>query len=344
MSSASTTTPTGGTIGVKLIGVLPDVSRPLQYRYFCEESDKFVTYREGHSKPTQCLFLADDGSLKWVAVNAGVFPGQWSDKMTDLNCEKFVFPPFPAGSWNIGQIRRFGNGEIGFSQTLKMPLKGIENAWHPNKIEFTELEIVRQSGFWLTGERFHVKHPSFQKPVLLNMCPWIASSKWKRSLEAETEVYRRIDGLGMAPEFLGHVTYQGAIIGFLLEWIEDAQPITKKDKVARLKAVKKLHSLGITHGTALRYSFLKRGEDMLMVDFYNARFDNLATDTKKEEDIERICDFKVDWCVVITADEIDDIPRVDEFIDFMSNDEICWTDDSEAGKNDHEVPCGSFHI
>ncbi|KAI1291240.1 hypothetical protein F5Y03DRAFT_388567 [Xylaria venustula] len=338
MSSATTPTSTGGIIGAKLIGVQPNGSRPSQHEYFCEESHKVVTYRAGHSKPTQCLFLADDGSLKWVALNAGIFPGEWSTGMTDLDCEKFVFPPFPTGPWNVGQIRRFENGEVGFSQTLEMPVKGIQSAWHPNKIDFTELEIVRQHTYYLDGEHFVVKHPSFEKPVHLNLCPW-ATRSWKRSLETETKVYERIDGLGMAPEFLGHVTYQGSIIGYLLEWVEDAQPITKKDKAARLKAVRKLHSLGITHGAARRYSFLKRGEDMLMVHFCDARFDELATDTKKKEDIERICHFRSDWFAFIESDEIDDIPTVDEFTDFMTDDEICWTDDSEAGRSDHEVTC-----
>ncbi len=311
-------------MGAKLIAVETNYSRPVQVYM---KSGEFSTTRTGVSTPTKCIFLAEDGSLKWVAVNAGVFPGRWSFKDT----RDLVFPPFPTGSWNVGQIRRFENGEVGFTKTLEMPLEGIENAWHPTKIDFTEFELVGQFGGSNEGRLWHAKHPRFNEmPIFVKIGPW-ASSWSKEAIENETRVYQLIDGLSIAPKFLGHVTYHGAIIGFILEWLEGAQTTKKKDKSARIEAVKKLHALGITHGSAHHGNFLKRGKDVLMIDFEESMFGNQATDKRKDEDIRRICDIRGDFCTIETIESLNDddsVPYSNKFFDTMVDDEINWTDDS----------------
>ncbi|KAI8948660.1 hypothetical protein F4801DRAFT_581180 [Xylaria longipes] len=314
----------------KLIGIQPNGYRPVQTQKICNKSGKISTERVGVSKPTRCLFLADDGSLKWVAVNSGVFPGWWSFK----NTSHLVFPPFPTGSWNVGQIRRLENGKVTFTKTLEIPFEGIENAWHPTKIDFTELELVSQFKDGTGGRLFHAKHPRFnEKSIFLKVAPWACN--WsRRAMENETKVYQLVEGLGIAPEFLGHVTYRGAIIGFILEWLEGAKTTKKKDKIARIEAVKKLHALGITHGSAHHKNFLKRGEDVLIIDFEDARFDEQATDKHKDEDIRRIGDYRGDMYTVESINDLDLAPEVNKFFDFMVDDTIDWTDDSDAGESD----------
>ncbi|KAI1740765.1 hypothetical protein F4680DRAFT_447620 [Xylaria scruposa] len=325
------------TQSAKLLGVAENHYRPIQCRNISETGELF-TERIGVSKPTKCLFLAKDGSLKWVGVNAGVFPGRWWSKDTS----HLEFPPFPTGSWNVGQIRRFENGEVGFTKTLEMPLEGVDNAfvWHPTKIEFTEFELVspfKNEYKGTDGRLWHVKHPSFKdKSIFIKIDP--VSNNWtKRFMEAETRVYQRVAGLGIAPEFLGHVTYQGVVIGFILEWIEGAKTAAKKDKSARLAAIKKLHALEITHGTAHRDNFLKVGDNILIIDFEEARFDEQATDKHKKEDILRIRNFKRD---AIPQTRINDdeefIPESNKLFDPMVDDEICWTDDSAADESEPE--------
>ncbi|KAI0457199.1 hypothetical protein F5B21DRAFT_521442 [Xylaria acuta] len=331
MDSTSTTTFTGSTMSAKLIGVQPNHYRPVRMPVLCKKSGKISTKRSGISKPTKCLFLAGDGSLKWVAVNSGVFPGWWSFKDTS----HLVFPPFPTGSWNVGQIRRLESGEVGFTKTLEMPLEGINYAaWHPTKIEFAEFELVSQFKDGIDGRLWHVKHPRFSgKSIFVKIAPWACNGS-KLAMEKETRAYQLVDGLGIAPEFLGHVTYHGAIFGFILEWVEGARTTKKKDKLARIEAVKKLHALGITHGSAHHKNFLKRGNDVLMIDFESARFDDQATDKQKNEDIRRICDFKGDmFTIESTNDEDNLVPDVNKFFDIMVDDEINnWSDDSEAGE------------
>ncbi|KAI0435560.1 hypothetical protein F4803DRAFT_567561 [Xylaria telfairii] len=328
MSPATTTANTannGSTMGVKLIGVLPNFHRP--EKMAINAKDLYGPHRRvGESKPTQCLFLTDDGSLKWVAVNTGVFPGRWSFK----DVSHLVFPPFPAGSWNVGQIRRLKNGEVSFTRTLSMPIEGID-VWHPTRIDFTEFELIGQFMGETQARLWHVKHPLFkEKPIFVKLAPW--GYRWSKVvMENETRVYQRVDGLGIAPVFLGHVTYRGAVIGFMLEWVEGAKTTERDDKCARIEVVKKLHALGITHGSAHRRNFLKIGGNVIMVDFEASKFDEEATDKRKAEDIRRISHFSGD--MLEPADEQDDDPLLEanRFFDEMADEsDVNWTDDSEA--------------
>ncbi|KAI0466506.1 hypothetical protein F4859DRAFT_518964 [Xylaria cf. heliscus] len=337
MSPSGTTAFPGPTMSAKLIGVQQNESRPVQRQKTCNITGQVFTWRVGTSRPTECLFLVD-GSLKWVAVNAGVFPGNWSIKYNDLS--RRIFPPFPTGSWNIGQIRRCEDGEIRFTKLLEKPLEGIDEAfiWHPTKIEFTDFELIGQWGDDHRGRLWHVKHPNFKDtPVFMKIDPW-----WPRwAIKNETRAYQRVDGLGIAPKFLGHVTYHGAVIGFITELLEGARSTEKKDEKARIEVVKKLHALGITHGTAHRHNFLKVGKDVLVVDFEESRFDDEATDWWKNEDIKRIDGSWGNWGdmdMAQIAAAFDDMPQDPSFFDdLVDEQDFAWTDDSEAEEDEEAL-------
>ncbi|KAJ3577187.1 hypothetical protein NPX13_g3382 [Xylaria arbuscula] len=153
------------------------------------------------------------------------------------------------------------------------------------------------------------------------------------SMENETEVYKRVNGLNLTPKFLGHVTCQGAVIGYVLEYLEDARTTTAKDMYARIKAVKKLHALGITHGCAHHQNFLRQGKDVLMIDFEESKFDDEATQARKGADIRRIRAFKNDGMKV---DDDDDewVDEIDWFFEDFHDDEINWTEDSTESEED----------
>ncbi|KAI1424487.1 hypothetical protein F5Y12DRAFT_446639 [Xylaria sp. FL1777] len=333
MTSESAIDFMGSTIGAQLIGVQQNLYRPARMEVICKETGQFSTERVGISKPTKCLFRTEHDSLKWVAVNAGVFPGSWSFK----DSSHLVFPPFPMGPWNVGQIRRLENGEVRFTKTLEMPLEGIRNAWHPTEIDFSDFVLISQLNGGTDGRLWEAQHPHFnEETVFVKIAPW--DCDWsKQAMENETRVYQIVDGLGIAPEFLGHVTYHGAIIGFILEWVGGGETIEKKDRSARIDVAKRLHSLGVTHGSAHRSNFLKKRKDVLMIDFEDARFDHEATYERKNEDIRRICDFEGDrWTIGPIVDEDNLPPNVDKFFDDMVDDEIDWTDDSDAADSDSD--------
>ncbi|KAH8729993.1 hypothetical protein BGZ61DRAFT_569940, partial [Ilyonectria robusta] len=65
---------------------------------------------------------------------------------------------------------------------------------------------------------------------------------------AETTAYEWIDGKGVRPKFLGHLTEAGRVIGFVMEYIDDARSAQTGDLAACQAVLAKLHSQGIKHG------------------------------------------------------------------------------------------------
>ncbi|KAI1327665.1 hypothetical protein F5Y16DRAFT_399240 [Xylariaceae sp. FL0255] len=250
------------------------------------------------TQPTRCLFLADDGTLKWVGVNTGVFENPlWGDsgeeKIRVLLSPGNGFPRFPKGDWNVGQVRRVkkenGESEIVFSETRD--ISGISSdtlfapkgspdvglglsltkAWHETEPPFTSFELVEQVEF--PKRLWRARHPEIlnedgsKKDLFLKIFPW---ADWvsKKSLENEMEVYRRADGLGITPQFLGHVMHYSRVIGFVTEFVEgnvntDAGRAARRandkqkkyratsgyqDKCAQSEVLQKLHDLGVAYG------------------------------------------------------------------------------------------------
>lgn len=88
-------------------------------------------------------------------------------------------------------------------------------------------------------------------------------------------------GLGIAPEFYGHVTEEGrGVIGFIYEYVEGAQnlrdlqqagyQLTEADLRAVSDVVQKLHDNGFNHGNLLPHNIFRRPDgSMYLVDFVN---------------------------------------------------------------------------
>jgi len=314
MGSIACTTSSVITVGAELIGVVP---------VWC-----------GLVEVARGLFLADDGTFKWVLIDADVFPGKEWSYITMEEIRSLTFPLFPSGSWNFGRISRLEDDKVDFTTTLSRPIEGIDNTWHPTKIDFMEFELVSEFPGCTDARLWHAKHPLFNdKPLFVKISPW--ATGWARiTLEKETKAYEKLQGLGMSPHFLGHVTYQGAVIGLILEWIDGAKTTDKKDKGARIKLVKKLHRLGIAHGCAHHKNFLKAGDNMMVIDFEEARFDDEATDEHKKEDIRRVRDFKNDMSWQGIVDEWEDIPPSEPYWAELSNHVVLKTKDSTTSGKD----------
>ncbi|EFY85437.1 hypothetical protein MAC_08502 [Metarhizium acridum CQMa 102] len=88
---------------------------------------------------------------------------------------------------------------------------------------------------------------------------------------SETTAYEWIDGQGIGPKFLGHLTEDGRVIGLVLEFLDDTRSAEIEDLTACQTALTKLHSLGIKHGDINKYNFLIREGKAVLVDFEAAR-------------------------------------------------------------------------
>lgn len=125
-----------------------------------------------------------------------------------------------------------------------------------------------------------MSHPLFDRPVLAKFTefPWQTPY-----LEAETAAYQWIDGADIGPRFLGHLTEEGRVIGFVVEYIDEARTAGPEDLEACQSVLGKLHELGIKHGDINKHNFLVRRDGRpVLLDFETAKRD-ATTDELEEE-------------------------------------------------------------
>ncbi|KAI8628419.1 hypothetical protein F5Y19DRAFT_138077 [Xylariaceae sp. FL1651] len=97
--------------------------------------------------------------------------------------------------------------------------------------------------------------PLFGHPVVYKF----AEFPWQTSMiEMGTTAYSWINGHAIAPQFLGHVTEAGRVIGFLLEYIP-GHTAEVEDLEKCQRSLKSLHALGIKHCDVNKHNFLIRG-------------------------------------------------------------------------------------
>ena len=214
-------------------------------------------------------FLVDGSCVKYVTVAPGALAGEEIDWTFGPILFSKLLPPFPPGNWNNGHVAKDPRtGEAAFIKTEIESLPGVENIWHPvrlNELDF-KCEYVRQ--------RVHIStHPELNdgKPVLMKRAVW----PWEiASMNAETTAYEWIRDSDIGPKFLGHITEGegGRVVGFVAEWVQDARAAGPGDLESCKKALGRLHALGIKLGDINKHNFLVReGHDVVLIDFETAQ-------------------------------------------------------------------------
>ncbi|KFX92471.1 hypothetical protein O988_07248, partial [Pseudogymnoascus sp. VKM F-3808] len=96
------------------------------------------------------------------------------------------------------------------------PRRRVKTLWHPTTISCLDLDKTEQ----LTAAAYEaVPSPSVAStltasPVIVK----IARFEWETPrLEQETRAYKLLEGSGIAPRFLGHISEGDRVIGFVLE-------------------------------------------------------------------------------------------------------------------------------
>lgn len=155
--------------------------------------------------------------------------------------------------------------------------------WHPRRVELHDLVPVKS----IQAHRLEVvHHPELvMTPVLAKLA---ASPKDLASLAREDTIYRLLYDLNVTPLFLGHVTVDGLIVGFLTEYVQSKGsddtlgPSPPGKTEACLAALRSMHAKGIAHGDAHGENCLARGDgSAVLIDF------ELALETSAQAELDR---------------------------------------------------------
>ncbi len=245
-----------------LIGIAQGVlASPKVYRF--ENAQVLATDQDvaGHSHPLRVLVgNSEKWTIKYVFLDSDVIRG---GHFTGPEPFSIDLPHLPSGDWNEASIRLDQHTcAPSINNTTKSMHLGMADDWHPRKIEYVELVKVRT----LQPDRLQVvSHPDFDAPVLAK----IASFPWDiPPLEREAMMYRLLYSSGIVPEFLGHVTEDGRIIGFMTEFIHETPSIRIKNLRSCQDALRRLHQRGIAHGDAHGDNCLIRNDgSAVLIDF-----------------------------------------------------------------------------
>jgi serine/threonine protein kinase len=120
--------------------------------------------------------------------------------------------------------------------------------------------------------------PQFERPIIAKFARFHGEIGY---YVVETRAYSWIDGHNIGPEFSGHITEDGRVIGFLIEYIQ-GRHATISDLPACKVIVRELHALGILRGDLNKHNFLIAQRAAVLVDFEAAKRSESSEAMEKE--------------------------------------------------------------
>ncbi|KAF4628659.1 hypothetical protein G7Y89_g9488 [Cudoniella acicularis] len=228
--------------------------------------------------PSYYRMLVNKKDFKYITIDPGIyevddlcFPASLLEKL----------PPLPSGNWNCGRISQsVENPTPFFAEIARKALPSISPLWHPKSYDYLSLKIGKR----LRSNVYLASSLQFEKPIIAKF----ARFDWEiRYYVSETGAYSWIDGHNIGPEFLGYITEDGRVIGFLIEYIEGRHP-TVSDLPACRAIVRRLHELNIVHRDLNKHNFLISKRGVVLIDFETAVQSKNCDGMKKElEGLER---------------------------------------------------------
>lgn len=205
--------------------------------------------------------LVDQRSIKYITIESGLYSVE--DMCFGLILAT-ILPDLPPGDWNDGLVAKDESGRPHFARVCRTAFPSVESVWHSTYVDFQDITVGEE----ITTGIYEVTCSQFAVPVIAKF----ARFEWEiQYLDNETEAYRWIDGHDIGPKFLGHLTEDGRVIGFLRERITNARHGDPEDLAAYQEALSRLHQLGIRHGDANRFNFHVRGDRAVLIDFETAQ-------------------------------------------------------------------------
>ncbi|KAI1757605.1 hypothetical protein F4782DRAFT_525418 [Xylaria castorea] len=245
---------------------------------------------------TEFRLLVDVGTVekavKYATVNSNVM-GLGVRKDRYSSTEVVQMPSLPKGDYCSVSIGLAQNGkQTALTTTSCQRLPGVNGAWHEESFDFFDLKILP----WLNStDRVQlVQHPALSHAVM-KYAPFAHTIE---SISKEIQMYQLLQGSYIAPKFLGQVVEHGRVIGFLMEYIEDARLVSLSGRFSDLaidkckQSLERLHSIGIIHNDAHPNNCLLRTDGTaVLIDFEHATLASTVPALPNPQDFER--DFRL---------------------------------------------------
>lgn len=240
-------------------GTIPDI-QVLQASVDSEDQSEF-------------RILVDRNFIKYLTIDPGLY--DVSD-MCFAPSLISMLPPLPPGDWNKGYIsHNTSNLRPHFTRVTKLQLPGVTKVWHPLQIDYLELHMGQK----LRSNVYEATCPQFNSTIIAKF----ARFDWEMpQLDAETSAYQWIEDHQIGPKFLGHLSEEGRVIGFIIERITDCRHATPEDISPCQRTLSRLHELGIKHGDLNKHNFLIRDGKATLIDFENSTRRNEAKALEEE--------------------------------------------------------------
>ncbi|KAG2412505.1 alpha-galactosidase A precursor [Aspergillus terreus] len=205
--------------------------------------------------------LVDGRTIKYITIGPGIYS---TEDMCFGGSLVSILPELPPGDWNDGLVAQDADDRPHFASAQHTQFPGVQNTWHGTYIDYMDLLIGRK----LRTGIYEVRCASFDNAVVAKFArfPWEI-----QYMENETAAYQWITGHDIGPQFLGHLTEHGRVIGFLIEYIPNARHASAQDIAACREGLSRLHALGIRHGDINRFNFLVQDSKATLIDFDTAR-------------------------------------------------------------------------
>lgn len=258
---------------------------PSDYRIMVSNSDDVGVLNMGddpHSPAPEYPLSRGGTRIVYVSIDSGVYD---QDDYCFPPALLSKLPPFPPGNWNKGHITKTeGNPEPHLAWTRYSELPRVNATWYDTFVDYNSLHFCSKG---CSTNVMEASHPELGKVIAK-----FARFEWEIGyFEAETIAYHWIDGHGIGPKFLAHLTEGGRVIGFLLEKVEGHY--AGIEDLARCEdKVRKLHSLGIVHGDLNRYNFLVTADRVTLIDFETCK--KCQADAAKAKELETLRENLVD--------------------------------------------------
>ncbi|KAF2106087.1 alpha-galactosidase A precursor [Lophiotrema nucula] len=203
--------------------------------------------------------LVDGRSIRYLTIDPGLYDvGDMCFGPSLIS----MLPPLPPGDWNQGHISNDASkGRPHFSRVTKAQLPEITNIWHPRQVDYLELGMGKK----LRSNVYEATCPCVDSNMIIAK---FARFSWEMpQLDAEARAYQWIERQNIGPKFLGHISEEGRVIGFMIERIADCRHAAPGDVALCQQTLRRLHELGIRHGDVNRHNFLVHDGRATLIDF-----------------------------------------------------------------------------